>query len=321
MTTLTVIVDAMARQGKNNLALRLVSENNLPLPEWQAGAHIDLHLANGIIRQYSLTGSPNRRDRYLLCVAKESASRGGSRYIHETLRPGQKLTISTPRNVFPLIQARNAILVAAGIGITPLYAMAEQLEHAKTPFVLHYYTKDQESAAFVSQLTRKFEHGDCKIWHSLDGHSPRKHIPAELHAVHEDQHLYLCGPDGFMAHLRETALAAGWQLENIHTEAFVPEAVAVQKGENDEFIVTLASSGKSWSIPADKTIAQELMNNGVSVPLSCEMGICGACLTRVIEGTVDHRDTVQSDAEKSAEEQYIALCCSRSLSRNLLIEL
>ncbi len=308
-------------RGKHNLALRLVCEDNQPLPEWQAGAHIDLHLANGIIRQYSLTGSPNRRDRYLICVAKESASRGGSRYIHETLRPGQKLTISAPRNVFPLTEAGNVILLAAGIGITPLYAMAEQLELSETPFVLHYYTRDKESAAFLAKLSRQFEYGHCKVWHSLDGHSPRQHLPAELYSVHGEQHLYVCGPDGFMNHIKDTAIAAGWQAENIHSEAFIPVATPVLKGENDEFIVTLSSSGESWSIPADKTIAQALMDNGVSVPLSCEMGICGACLTRVLEGTPDHRDTVQSDAEKNAKEQYIALCCSRSLSKNLVIDL
>lgn len=134
---LSVIVDGLWRQGNKSLAVRLVAENGEALPEWQPGAHIDLHLPCGVIRQYSLTG-PCGSEGYLICVGRETASRGGSRYIHETLRPGQTLLISAPRNLFALQKAERVLLLAAGIGITPLYAMALQLEAAGTPFTLHY---------------------------------------------------------------------------------------------------------------------------------------------------------------------------------------
>ncbi len=158
---LSVIVDGLWRQGNKSLAVRLVAENGEALPEWQPGAHIDVHLPCGVIRQYSLTG-PCGSEGYLICVGRETASRGGSRYIHETLRPGQTLLISAPRNLFALQEAERVLLLAAGIGITPLYAMALQLEAAGTPFTLHYYVKHAESAAFARELAQ-FEHGKCVI--------------------------------------------------------------------------------------------------------------------------------------------------------------
>lgn len=321
MNTLQVIVDGIFRQGSNNLAVSLVAANGEPLPAWQPGAHIDLHLANGLIRQYSLTGPAAGGDRYLICVARESASRGGSRYVHDSLRPGQTLTISAPRNVFALAEASQVVLLAAGIGITPLYAMAEQLEACGTPFVLHYYAKQRENVAFVRELSRSFRHGNCHIWYSSEGRSAREHLPPELAAPAPGSRLYLCGPAGFMQHIRERATAQGWQAENIHSEAFAPVAAPATATDDESFTVTLASSGESWPVPANKTIACVLLDNGVSVPLSCEMGMCGACLTPVLEGEADHRDTVQSDSEKSAPQQQIALCCSRSHSRNLVIDL
>lgn len=159
---LSVIVDGLWREGDKSLAVRLVAENGAALPAWQPGAHIDVHLPCGLVRQYSLTGACEDEG-YLICVGRETASRGGSRYVHETLRPGQKLTISAPRNLFPLVQAERVLLLAAGIGITPLFAMALQLKAAGTPFTLHYYVKNRESAAFVRELSK---YGECII-HTL----------------------------------------------------------------------------------------------------------------------------------------------------------
>ncbi|MFT4270490.1 MAG: PDR/VanB family oxidoreductase [Pantoea sp.] len=319
-TTLQVVVDGMFRQGRHNLAVNLVAENGQPLPCWQPGAHIDVHLREGLVRQYSLTGQSDNTRHYQICIARDQQSRGGSRYVHEMLRPGQVLRISPPRNLFPMQPAGKVILMAAGIGITPLYAMAEALEAAGVPFVLHYYVKQRGDEAFLPELSKPFQHGFCEIWHSSEGRSPRSHAPAELLDPAEDTHLYLCGPAGFMSHIRATAIRHGWQEQHIHTEAFKPLTAVAAQGEAG-FTVTLASTGQQWPVAPGQTIATVLLENGVDVPLSCEMGMCGACLTRVTEGEIDHRDTVQSAAEKSAPEQYIALCCSRSLSRNLVIEL
>lgn len=316
---LNVVVDGLYRQGRHNLSVTLVAENGQPLPDWQPGAHIDVHLRDGLIRQYSLTGRCDDARGYQICIARDGQSRGGSRYVHDTLRPGQTIAISPPRNLFPLQPAAKVILLAAGIGITPLYAMALALEAAAVPFVLHYFVRQRGDEAFASELAQRFQHGFCEIWYSSEGRSARDYPPAELLDAAADTHLYLCGPEGFMTHMQQQALARGWDSANIHAEAFKP--VARTAGAEEGFTVTLARSGQQCTIPPDKTIATVLLEHGVDVPLSCEMGMCGACLTRVTAGEIDHRDTVQSDSEKSAPEQYIALCCSRSKSAELVIDL
>lgn len=310
---LSVIVDGLWREGDKSLAVRLVAEDGEALPAWQPGAHIDVHLPCGVVRQYSLTGAC-QDESYLICVGRETASRGGSRYVHETLRPGQTLTISAPRNLFPLGQAERVLLLAAGIGITPLYAMALQLKAAGTPFTLHYYVKNRESAAFVRELSQC---GECII-HTI---SPRTALSEHIPMPEAGLRVWVCGPVGFMEKVREVATAKGWDDAHLHSEAFQPAAPATSGIAGEIFTVKLASTGERWPVPADKTIAQVLQANGVDVPLSCEMGICGACLTPVIDGVVDHRDSVQSEAEKSATDQQVALCCSRSHSGELVIAL
>jgi ferredoxin-NADP reductase len=318
---LEVMVEGIWRQGEGNLAVRLAAPDGAPLPEWSPGAHIDVHLPGGRVRQYSLTGNPASRRGYLICVARAPDSRGGSRYIHEALRPGQRLTISAPRNLFPLEKADRVVLMAAGIGITPLYAMVRRLEDAGVPFTLHYYVRRPEQAAFRYQLGHPFRFGDCTIYHSSAGESPRHALPEALTRPATGTRLYLCGPDGFMDHVRQSALTRGWSPENIHSEAFQLPAPSAPASSDNAFTVTLASTGQRWPVAADQTIARVLLDNGIDVPLSCEMGICGACLTPVTEGTVDHRDSVQSAAEKSGPRQQVALCCSRSLTENLTISL
>ncbi len=319
---LKVVVDGLWREGDRSLAIRLLAQDGKPLPGWLPGAHIDVHLPCGIIRQYSLTGPHGEAGAgaYLICVSRESASRGGSRYIHETLRPGQTLLISPPRNLFTLQPARRVTLLAAGIGITPLYTMALHLAAAGTPFVLHYYVKRQENAAFVGEMAKTFSHSSWVVHCSDEGQSPRASLADTLGDAHAGHHLYLCGPSGFMATARRIAAEKNWPEAQVHSEAFQPLKAAASEHQ-DTFTVTLASSGETWPVPGDKTIAQVLQENGVAVPLSCEMGMCGACLTPLMAGQADHRDTVQSEAEKSAAVQQIALCCSRSHSANLLIDL
>ncbi|WP_434642513.1 PDR/VanB family oxidoreductase [Klebsiella sp. I138] len=319
---LKVVVDGLWRQGDKSLAIRLMAHDGRPLPGWQPGAHIDVHLPCGMVRQYSLTGphadaSPRA---YLICVGHENASRGGSRYVHETLRPGQTLLISPPRNLFALRHAERVTLLAAGIGITPLYTMALHLDAAGTPFELHYYVKSRANAAFAEEMAKITTFGNCVVHCSDEGHSPRHTLADTLGNTHAGHHLYLCGPQGFMDTARRIAAEKNWPEDQIHSEAFQP-LKATASADHDTFTVTLASSGETWPVPGNKTIAQVLQENGVAFPLSCEMGICGACLTPLIAGQADHRDTVQSEAEKSAAAQHIALCCSRSRSANLLIDL
>ncbi len=318
---ITVITDGIWRQGRRNLGVRLMTADGRLLPAWQAGAHIDVHLPSGIIRQYSLTGPENRRDCYEICVALDADSRGGSRYVHETLRPGMQLAISAPRNLFPLVAAKKVILLAAGIGITPLSAMAQALEATGIAFELHYYLRQRGDEALAATLSQKFAHGVCHFWYSSEGVSARNHLPAGVAHYQPDAHIYLCGPLPFMSHLRLQAEACGWPSGAIHTEAFKAAAPQQVTGRGAAFTITLARSGRSWLVPPDRSIAAVLTEQGVEVALSCEMGMCGACLTPVIEGQPDHRDTVQSDNEKASPAQCVALCCSRSHTASLIIDL
>ncbi|WP_241604011.1 PDR/VanB family oxidoreductase [Rosenbergiella nectarea] len=322
MEQLSVIVESLCLQGTGNLAVSFVSDSpNTLLPAWEAGAHIDVHLAPGLIRQYSLTGSSGDRRRYEICVAHDAASRGGSRYVHQQLRPGDRLTLSTPRNLFALQHAKRVLLIAAGIGITPLYAMALQLEQQGIAFTLHYYCRHAQQAAYQSALSAPWQYGECHLWLSEEGNSPRHHLAAELTHPDTDTLIYLCGPEAFMQHQREAALARGWAAAAIYTEAFKPAVASSEVSDDESFIITLASTGQQWPVSPQQTIAQVLIEQGVSIPLSCEMGMCGACLTNVVSGEVDHRDTVQSEQEKSGAQQQVALCCSRSRSEVLVLDL
>ena len=204
---LKVVVDGLWREGDKSLAITLLAQDGRPLPGWLPGAHIDVHLPCGIIRQYSLTGPHGEAGAgaYLICVSRESASRGGSRYIHETLRPGQTLLISPPRNLFTLQPARRVTLLAAGIGITPLYTMALHLAAAGSPFELHYYVKRRENAAFVGEMAKTFSRGSWVVHCSDEGQSPRASLADTLGDAHAGHHLYLCGPSGFMATARRIA--------------------------------------------------------------------------------------------------------------------
>ena len=320
MNTLSVVVDAISRQGEHNLALTLVSSDGSPLPAFAAGAHIDVHLPNGLVRQYSLAGNPATADEYLLCIKKEAHSRGGSRFIHDSLRVGQQLDISPPRNLFALEDASRYLLLAGGIGITPILAMAETLDRQGKTFALYYYVKNRQQAAFSKRLQRGFQHGQVMLCCDDEGRSAAQYLPPELTAVADSDGLYMCGPEGFMNFIRSQADSAGWSEQQIHDEAFsAPQTATV--ADDETFTVQLTSSGAEFVVSADKTIAQVLQEHQVAIPLSCEMGICGACLTRVVEGQPDHRDSVQSDTEKQAAEQQIALCCSRSRSAKLVLDL
>lgn len=324
MEKLKVVVDSISRQGEGNLAITLMPVQPLNLPEWQAGAHIDIYLPNQLTRQYSLTGNPTQQDQYVICVKKEQLSRGGSQYIHEHLRVGQYIEISAPRNQFAIKTAEEYLLVAAGIGITPILAMAEQLEAQQKNFELYYCVKTPLHLAFTSRWRQGFKFGKIHVLYSALGESLRAKHPESLQRPLTNKRLYLCGPQGFMQDYQHYAIELGWQAEQIHLEAFHPpqlQSASFDSASNTGFEIKLKHSGQSFHVPEDQSIAQVLLEHQINIPLSCEMGMCGACLTRVLAGEVDHKDSVQSDSEKNASEQYIALCCSRAKSPVLELDL
>ena len=319
MTRLRVKVAQRSAQGNANLALRLEPLAGEQLPTFTAGAHVDVFLPGGLIRQYSIASAPHQADHYELCIKLQAQSRGGSRFIHRQLAEGDELQISWPRNLFALQAAEHHILMAAGIGITPLLSMAQALFSKNTSFALHYYTRTRDDAAFYQRLTEEFPGADIHLHHSDEGCSPREHVPDDIRSVRPGAQLYLCGPLAFMQRAQEQASQFGWAATDIHQEAFAAAPTTVM-ADDDVFEVQVNSTGAVFAVPPTQSIAQVLMAAGVDVPLSCEQGICGACLTGVIAGQPRHLDMVLSE-EEQAQGTQMALCCSRSRSPRLVLDM
>ncbi len=314
-----VRVAARAQAADDIVRLDLVAIDGDTLPPFSAGAHVDLLLENGLTRQYSLCNDPAEHGRYQIAVLREAASRGGSAYVHDKLTEGARLSISPPRNLFALDEtARLHLLFAGGIGITPILAMARRLITLDHPFALHYCARDRSRAAFLDELSADQALAE-RTQLSFDAEpETRLDLDSALADPYPDRRLYVCGPGGFMSHVIDGALARGWREAQIRREHFAAPQTA--GGENQAFDLVIASTGQIVPVAADQTAAQALEAAGVFVPVSCEQGVCGACLTRVLDGAPDHRDAFQTDPEKAAGDQFTP-CCSRALTPRLVLDL
>ena len=214
---LEVRVECRTDEAEGICSYELVSADGAPLPAFTAGAHIDVHVAPGLVRQYSLCNPPHERHRYVIGVLRDPASRGGSQAMHEQIRAGAKLTISAPRNHFPLVDAPRSVLLAGGIGITPLLAMAETLSAQGSQFELHYCTRSPERTAFRDRILSAAYAPQVRFYHDS---TQELDLPALLAGLPRDSHIYFCGPAGFIDHVKATAAAAGWPHEQLHLEYF-----------------------------------------------------------------------------------------------------
>jgi vanillate O-demethylase ferredoxin subunit len=283
-----------------------------PLPAFSAGAHIDLHLANGLVRQYSLCNGQDERHRYVVGVKQDPKSRGGSRWIHEQLRVGALMTISQPRNNFALLEdAPASVLIAGGIGVTPMASMVARLCALGRDWELHYSVRCREDAVTHAALAdpRVHLHVDAEqggAW--MD-------IAAIVRAAAPQAHLYCCGPAPMLAGFQ--AAARHLPPAQVHLEHFgaVHEAAA-----GGGFALELARSGRRIQVCRGQTIIEALRGAGVAVQTSCEQGICGVCETRVLAGTPDHRDGLLSEQEKAANTAMM-ICCSGSRGELLVLDL
>lgn len=318
-STISVRVARKQQETADICTFELVSADGSLLPAFSAGSHVDLHLPGGLIRQYSLCNDATESHRYLIGVLRDPASRGGSKAMHDKVAEGQLLQISAPNNHFALSQeASRHLLLAGGIGVTPILCMAEHLAKTGANFEMHYCTRSKERTAFHQRIAASgfapkvhFHFDDDKAEQKLD-------IPALLSKPVSGVHLYVCGPKGFMDAVLNTARANGWREAHLHHEFF---AGTVNTSDSDaSFEVQLASSGKIILIPIHKTVAQALADAGVDVPVSCEQGVCGTCLTRVLEGIPDHKDVYLTPDEKAENDQFTP-CCSRSKSARLVIDI
>lgn len=313
--TLTVRVARRELAAQDVVAIELESADGGPLPPVEPGAHVDVRVTSELLRQYSLCNDPTVSGRYRLGVLLDPNSRGGSAAVHATFHVGQVVEIGRPRNNFPLrLDAAHTVLFAGGIGITPILAMAHALHAAGRSFELHYCGRSVARLAFRDELER---FGPRVQVHVDDGpESQHLHIDTVLADPAPDRHLYVCGPNGFMDFVTHAARRLGWSEDTVHLERFGAEV----NTDGAPFTVVAARSNVSFEVQPGERIAEKLIEHGIEVRMSCQSGVCGTCVTRVIDGMPDHRDHVQTASEK-ASNRTITVCCSRSKTRRLVLDI
>jgi vanillate O-demethylase ferredoxin subunit len=287
------------------------------LEPFDAGAHVDLHLPGGIVRSYSLAGDPKDTSHWLLGVLLEPKSRGGSSAMHNKVRVGDLLEVGVARNAFPMAgEAKHSILIAGGIGITPLKSMAHALKDAGASFELHYCARSTGHVAFMRELQDLMPQGHLHL--HLDGGEPGKglDIAGLLKVAVPDTHVYYCGPAGFMSAC--AAASAHWPKEAVHCEHFkAPETQALDLPDG-AFEVHLVKSGETIQVGPDQTIVRAIELTGRRVSTSCLSGLCGACKVDYVAGEVDHRDFILNDEEKT---HCLTVCVSRAKGKTLSLNL
>ena len=282
------------------------------------GSHVDVHLPNGMMRSYSLSNGSEHRQGYRLTVARDANSRGGSAYMHDKLRVGEILEISKPRNNFRLAEdAALSVFFAGGIGVTPFIPMITRLSQLGRAWRLYYCVRNRERAALSAEIAQLAADGNGEFVSHFDDRDGLFDLPGTINALAADVHLYCCGPTAMLDAFRSSAQQAGLASEQIHYEYFSSDVESATEGG---FTVVLNQSGAQIMVQPGQTILQALVDHGVEMSYSCEEGICGACETRVIEGTPDHRDMVLTDAEKRANKTMM-VCCSGARSARLVLDL
>ena len=284
------------------------------LPEWSAGAHLDIVVAPEYLRQYSMSGDPADRSKYQIGVLREDEGRGGSSLLHRIFTEGRRIFISRPINHFPLDEvAEKSFLMGGGIGITPMIAMAHRLHALERPFELHYSVTDRLDAGYLTDLEAVPWADHVHLHVSKEG--TRANLDEILSGYRSGWHVYTCGPDRYMQAVMEAAEWQGFPEEARHLEYFsVPE---VPEYENHPFTLKLHKSGREFQVPADKTATEVLADNGIHIDVKCSDGICGVCKCGLISGEVEHRDYVLSKAQRG---QSIILCQSRAAQKDGVIE-
>lgn len=317
-TALNVVINQRELHGQAVAVMELRAANDASLPAYEAGAHIDVYLPNGIVRAYSLCGDPADTSHYRIGVLREPESRGGSAAVHDLLESGSTIRIGAPRNHFPLSEsAPYSVLIGGGIGITPMLAMAWRLHALGKPFELHYCLRHRAQAAFLEELANVPWRANVHLHVSEDGEQARLAPAAMLRAAPQGRHVYVCGPAGLMDCVLEAASDVGLSSREIHREYFSAPVQAV--GENAAFELVARRSGKTVVVRADQSLLEALRSIDVQVDVSCEEGVCGTCACTVLDGEPDHRDAYLTDEEREANDQ-ILVCCSRARSTRLVLD-
>lgn len=286
------------------LHVTFVHPSKPELPAWAPGAHVDLRLPDGRVRQYSLCGDPADRSRYEIAIKREDKGRGASIWAHANLKAGAIVHVSAPRNNFPLAEnGQKHVLVAGGIGLTPFIAMARKLARDSASFELHICAASAQSVPLLDDL-RALCGENLRTYFSSEG---QRFSPAAIGPPEDSRHLYACGPQRLVEPLLAHATSTGWAQTHVHTEVF--QATLDENFKPEPFDALIASTGEVLHVPADRSLLDIMREHGFTVPSSCEIGICGSCVCSYRGGTVIHRDAVLSLAER---QDHMTPCVSRA---------
>jgi ferredoxin-NADP reductase len=296
------------------VALTLADPNGGELPPWTPGAHIDFVLSDDLVRQYSLCNSPSEPGVWRVGVLRALDSRGGSEKVHDVLRPGSTVRVRGPRNHFPLVASPRYLFIAGGIGITPMLPMIAEADAAGADWRLLYGGRERASMAFLDELAR---YGDRVTIVPQDEQGVLD-LESLLGTPQPDTLVYCCGPEGLLAAVEK--FCEKWQPGSLHLERFAAKPQEPATGADSEFELVLQRSGLTLQVPPDKSVLTVIREAGVSVLASCLEGVCGTCETEVIEGDVDHRDSVLNEEERASNE-YMMVCVSRCQSPRLVLDL
>lgn len=315
---LTLLVRQITAQAVNINSYELVDIKGEKLPAISPGAHIDVEVPGGYTRQYSLCNDPSERYRYVIAVLRDESGRGGSRALHEEIKVNNLLTVSMPRNNFELSgNAKKHILIAGGIGITPLKSMAHYLKENDEKFEMHYCAKGHMHAAFLDELKPLIHTGQLTMHYDNGNHVDGLNISQLLREYEDGTHVYYCGPGGFMAACEAASLH--WPKDTVHFEHFkapVSKSTSINTAVSGCFTIKVASTGDIFEVPVSKTITEVLSENGYAIETSCEAGLCATCKIGYLSGEADHQDFILDDEERT---KFMTPCVSRAKSE--LIEL
>jgi ferredoxin-NADP reductase len=296
------------------VALILVDPRGAELPAWTPGAHIDLILGDDLTRQYSLCSSPSQPDVWRLGVLRAPDSRGGSERVHSALAPGLKVRVRGPRNHFPLVASPRYLFIAGGIGITPMLPMISEAEAAGAEWRLLYGGRERASMAFLDELA---PYGD-RVTIVPQDEMGMLDLESVLRTPQPDTLVYCCGPEGLLSAVEK--FCENWPPGALHLERFSAKPQEPAAEADASFELVLERSGLTLQVPPDKSVLEVIREAGVSVLASCLEGVCGTCETEVIDGDVDHRDSVLNEEERAANE-YMMVCVSRCRSPRLTLDL
>ncbi len=309
-----LVVERAETVADGVVTLTLADPSGTALPAWTPGAHVDLILGEDLTRQYSLCSSPGRPGTWRIGVLRTADSRGGSERVHTSLRAGATVRVRGPRNHFPLVSSPRYQFIAGGIGITPMLPMIAEAAASGAEWSLLYGGRQRSSMAFLDELA---PYGD-RVTISPQDENGRLDLASVLGTPRADTLVYCCGPEGLLGAVEE--LCQEWPPGVLHLERFAARPKDETDDADSTFELVLERSGLTLQVPSDTSVLDVIRGAGVSVLASCLEGVCGTCETEVIDGDVDHRDSVLNEDERASNE-FMMVCVSRCKSARLTLDL